>query len=77
MLMPPSIVKSLMLHCGVNNSQWAYTCSNCPLPVNNDMRDLGVTRTKAQEFSTNAALIASKAYRSSGVLMHFFRSRDN
>ena len=48
MLMPSSIVKCLVLHCGVNNPQWAYTSSNCSLPVTDDMRNLGVTRTKAQ-----------------------------
>ena len=67
MLRSLSIVKCLVLHCGVNNPQWAYKCSNCPLPVTDDLRDLGVTRTKAQEFSTNVALVASKAYRSSGA----------
>ena len=36
---------------------------------------LGITRTKAQEFSTNVALVASKAYRSSGALLRSFRSR--
>ena len=41
------------------------------------MRDLGVTRTKAQEFRTNAALVVSKVYRSSGALLRSFRSRDN
>ena len=50
-----------MLHCGVDNPQWAYMCSNCPLLVTDDMRDLGVTRTSAQEFRINAALVASKA----------------
>ena len=41
------------------------------------MRDLDVTSTKAQEFSTNVALVASKAYRSSDALLRSFRSRDN
>ena len=77
MLTPLSIVKYLVLHCRINNPQWAYTCSNCPLPVTDDMRDLGVSRTKAQEFSINVALVASKAYRSSGVLLLSFRYRDN
>ena len=77
MLLPLSIVKCIVLHCSFKNVQWTYTCSNYPLPVTDDMRDLSVTRTKAQEFSTNAALVASKAYRSSGALLRSFRSRDN
>ena len=72
-----SIVKCLVLHCSINNPQWAYTCSNCPLLITDDMHDLGVTCAKAQEFSTNVALVAPKAYRSSGALLRSFRSRDN
>ena len=71
------IANCLMLHCDVNNPQWTYTCSNFPLAVTDNMRDLGVIRTKAQECSTNAALEASKAYRSSGALLRSFRSREN
>ena len=37
----------------------------------------GVTRIKAQEFSTNVALVASKAYLSSAALLRSFRSRYN
>ena len=76
MLMSLSIVKCLVWRCGIKNPQWAYTSSNCPFPVIDDMRDLGVTHIKAQEFSTNAALVASKAYRSSGALLRSFRSSD-
>ena len=75
--MPLSIVQCLVLQCGVNNPQRAYMCSNCPFPITNDMRDLGVTRAKAQEFSTNVTLVASKAYRASGILLCSFRSWDN
>ena len=60
MPMPSSIVKCLVLHYGVSYPQWAYTCIICPLPFNDNMRDLGVSYTKAQVFSTNAAPVASK-----------------
>ena len=66
-----------MLLYGVNNPQWAYTSSNCTLPLTDDMRDLGVTRKKALEFKTNVALVASKAYRPLGALLRSFRYRDN
>ncbi len=74
MLMPRSIVKCLVLHCDVNNPQRAYACSNCPLTVTDDTRDLRDTRKKAQEFSTDV-LVASNAYRSSGALLRSFRFR--
>ena len=41
------------------------------------MRDLDVTCTKAQEFSTNVALVASKAHRTSSALLRSFRFRNN
>ena len=66
--MPLSIIKCLVLHRSVNKPQWSYMYNNCRLSVTDDMRDLGVTRSKAKEFSTNAALVVSKAYRSSGAL---------
>ena len=75
--MPLSIVKCPVLHCGVNNPEWADTYSNCPLPVTDDMRDLGFACTKTQEISTNVALVASKACCSSVALLHSFRSRNN
>ena len=41
------------------------------------MRNLGLPRTKAQEYFTNIALVAAKVYRASGALLLSFRSRDN
>ena len=75
MLLSLSIAKCLVLHCGNNNPRWVFVRGNASLPTTNEMRDLGVTRTAAQEFSTNAAFVAAKAYRASSALRSF-KSRE-
>ena len=51
--------------------------ANCPPTATNDMRDLVFTRTEAQEFCTNATLVASKAYHSLSALLRSLGSQDN
>ena len=76
MLTPLSIAKFLVLNSGNNNPLWVFVCNNTSLPVTHEIRNLGVTRISAQEFSANAALVAAKAYRTSGALFRSFRLRE-
>ena len=59
MLMLLLIAKCLVLYCGNNNPQWVFVCGYASLPAINELRDLGVTKTAAQEFGMNATLVAA------------------
>ena len=71
-LMPLSIVKSNVMHCGRNQPRHSYTLQNRPLTAIDTTTDLGITRTSDSVYSKHCEVVASKVQKWPEQFAKFF-----
>ena len=74
-LMPLSIEKSNVMHCGRNQLRHSYTLQNRPLTAIDTTTDFGITRTSDSVYSKHCEVVASKAKKVASAIRKIFRSR--
>ena len=74
-LMPLSIEKSLVLHCGVHNLNFMHILLGKILQNRDTLRDLGVTKSALGNYYQHIAILIINALRLSGIILRAFYHR--
>ena len=73
-LMPSSVNKNLVLHCGPYNPKRQYVICNQPLPSAMQLKDLGVLRSQVRPFAEHPTSLSANCRRLSGTIRRAFQS---
>ena len=72
--MPPSIKKSCVMHCGRNQSNYAYTLSGLLVASVDKIVDLGDIRSSNTSYRYQCQVVAAKAIRIANVIRRTFNT---
>jgi hypothetical protein len=75
-LMPLSLDKCNVMHCGKDNPRTVYTLENQPMTCVAQFKDLGVLRIPDSTYSDHVHSVVAATSRLCGSMFHVFRTRE-
>ena len=76
-LMPLSVEKCYVMHCGPSNPKRNCTCNGVTLPSASEISDLGVNRSNLTPYTSQAAKASAKVNKMSGLILAAFRCHES